>query len=336
MIDQNTDFFAYVNNFAKKEGIESICIFDKYIGKPLVTIGIPTFKRISTLKDALESALSQDCSFSYKVMVLDNNPDREDETEVFMKKYEDNPVVSYYKNSKNLGMGGNWNRIVTLSQSEWVVMLHDDDLIATSFLSDMMKVAVKYNADVVNSSFLFWYEEKGECPKFNFNKEEYKIIQSSLAANFFYNRAGMPTGILWRRSTFIEEGGVNEDYYPSLDWIFNARVSYKHKFLLYQKELTIYRLAINASTKKEALEAYIPINYHFLYYMGKILHFPKWMVDFYVKIEIGNYTNRLGLEYYQLFGKKIRALKRKSIYLRSYIIKASLWYLNWKYYVGKI
>ena len=36
---------------------------------------------------------------------------------------------------KNIGMIGNWNRLYTLARGEWVVMLHDDDLLYNDYLS---------------------------------------------------------------------------------------------------------------------------------------------------------------------------------------------------------
>ena len=42
--------------------------------KPSFTIAIPTYKRISTLSDAIDSALHQEAFKDYERIVVDNNP----------------------------------------------------------------------------------------------------------------------------------------------------------------------------------------------------------------------------------------------------------------------
>ena len=316
-LSQNTDFFAYEDNFKKKESIQSICIYNNRAVDSLVTIGIPTYRRAATLKDSIESAIAQVCDFHYEIIIVDNNPERNDETEVLMNEYKSHPHVSYYKNALNLGMGGNWNRIVELSRTPWVAFLHDDDMIAPSFLKDMINVAKEYNADVVNSGFLFWFENKEEKPQFEFNKTRYPVIRSTLGANFFSNRAGMPTGILCKREVYINEGGVNDAYYPSIDWVFSSNLSEKCTFLLYEKKLTIYRYSMNAMRKKETLEAYIPVNYFFTLYVGNRLDYPKWFVNVYSKMETRFFVSKLGGKRYNLNGMAFKpaSFLGKSFYL---------------------
>lgn len=336
MINQNTDFFAYVDNFAKQSRVNSVCVFDNLEIVPVVTIGIPTYKRALTLREAIDSALKQNFEFCYKILVLDNNPERADETEILMNEYANEPSVCYYKNETNLGMAGNWNRIVSMSNSEWVVFLHDDDLIAPCFLADMLNVAKKYKADVVNSAFLYWYENEQPLPEFHNDKKSYKVIQSSLGANFFYNRAGMPTGILWRRSVYIEEGGVNEAYYPALDWVFNSLLSYKHKFLIYQKGLTIYRYSMNTYLKKETTEAYLPIDYSFRQYIGRLLNYPIWFVNMYSRMQAGLGVSRLGVKSFKMYGKSFRPLGIFSSLIHKIIIKVFNLYYDKRNCIGTI
>ena len=48
-----------------------------------------------------------------------------------------------YKNEKNLGIYGNWNRCLQLARGKWYTMLHDDDLLSNNFLKEMMGVLNK-------------------------------------------------------------------------------------------------------------------------------------------------------------------------------------------------
>ena len=53
------------------------------------------------MKEAVDSALNQIGFDEYDVIVVDNDPDRDDETEKLMLNYN-NPKLSYYKNMKNI------------------------------------------------------------------------------------------------------------------------------------------------------------------------------------------------------------------------------------------
>ena len=140
MVDKNTNFFEIVDNFAKIENIESICVFESNLDFiPKVTIAIPTFNRTDLLKEAIDSALNQINYSNYDVVVVDNNPQRGCETEKLMISYEDSRL-SYYKNRENIQMTGNWNRLFTLAKGEYVVMLHDDDLLFPDFLKECISL----------------------------------------------------------------------------------------------------------------------------------------------------------------------------------------------------
>ena len=59
-VDKNTDFYKYVDCLARTEHIPTTCIFSGTTHQDAdITITIPTFKRIDTLEETLESALNQ-------------------------------------------------------------------------------------------------------------------------------------------------------------------------------------------------------------------------------------------------------------------------------------
>ena len=96
---------------------------------PLVSIVIPTYKRVSTLRETLDSAIRQTGNHNYEILVVDNNPERGDETELLMAEYVSVKNLLYFKNTANIGMAGNWSRCSELAHGEWVVLIHDDDLL---------------------------------------------------------------------------------------------------------------------------------------------------------------------------------------------------------------
>lgn len=122
------------------DGPATLIFGDESRPASLITIAIPTYLRVSTLNDAIASAINQTRFTDYEIIVVDNNPIRNDETETLMEQYRSIPNLRYYKNSRNLGMTGNWNRLYELAKGDWVVMLHDDDMLAPVYLRTIAEV----------------------------------------------------------------------------------------------------------------------------------------------------------------------------------------------------
>ena len=87
------------NIFIELEQIPIIEILNNSVEDTFYTFGIPTYKRSKELDEALTSIYNQKSSIKYNVIVSDNNPMRDDETELMMKsKYGKKDNVFYFKN----------------------------------------------------------------------------------------------------------------------------------------------------------------------------------------------------------------------------------------------
>lgn len=103
---------------------------------PLVSIGIPTVTRLGYLKEAVESALAQTWR-NVEVLVGDDG-DTLDIQEWSLARSRDDPRLTYWRNSRRLGLAGNWNAIVEKASGDFVVLLGDDDRLLPQFVERLL------------------------------------------------------------------------------------------------------------------------------------------------------------------------------------------------------
>ncbi|HYQ03656.1 MAG TPA: glycosyltransferase family 2 protein [Polyangiaceae bacterium] len=106
---------------------------------PVVSICIPTFRRLAYLKEAVRAAQEQTLQ-NIEVLISDDGDSSELKTWCESAVRAD-PRVRYRRNAKNLGLGGNWNECVIAAQGQWLVIQGDDDRLLPSFCETLLQVA---------------------------------------------------------------------------------------------------------------------------------------------------------------------------------------------------
>ena len=256
MADKGTDIFRYVDNFAKIAHVESIPVKKAVLESPLITIAIPTYKRADLLKEAIDSALKQDYDGTYEGLVVDNNPERGDETELLLRSYAAYAHVSYYKNAENVGMFGNWNRLYELAQGTWVVMLHDDDMLCADYLRKMTAV-LEDGCGLIACKYSKLQDGVLGRPKHTSSS----VSPVALIDFAWGNCIGAPVGVLMHRGKVLEQGGFNDVYYPAADYYCFAQMAKAYPAYMVNEQLSIYRMECNASFRTEVLDGFMRANY---------------------------------------------------------------------------
>ena len=300
-------FFEQVDNFSKKKDVDSVKIFENNNPNAIITIAIPTCNRARTLKDAVESALDQKEFEDYCVLVVDDNGIRDDETELFMAQYRSNPRVSYYKNTSNLAMAGNFNRIAELSETELIVILHDDDILSPYYLKKIYPFAVLHDADIITVDTITWEETNEPRPVFEDKTNvSYVRMKPSYMFNFCYC---LPSGMLIRKNVILDEGGFDARLHPSIDYIFLTKAFFKYRAFRHKEKMLIYRWAENVSIKLESQKLFIYIDHYFRIQLGKKLNYPEWYIKFVCKkdaqIRYKRITEDYGPQEIYLEGKRL-------------------------------
>ncbi len=105
-----------------------------------VTVGIPTFNRASWLRQAIASVLSQSHR-DFRLLICDNAS--EDATPETVASFADSRI-DYVRSNENIGMIANLNGVIELAETEFLVLLPDDDLLYPDHLRCTVEVLERY------------------------------------------------------------------------------------------------------------------------------------------------------------------------------------------------
>ena len=103
-----------------------------------VSFCITTYNRLTDLKKAVKSVLEQDGleNINYELLVSDDSTN--DETERYINIVSsENKNIKYLKNA-NKGQFNNLNNVSSHAKYDWIVFLHDDDVLEKDYLSSVL------------------------------------------------------------------------------------------------------------------------------------------------------------------------------------------------------
>ena len=275
-------------NIEKYKEIESELVFGRYSEEvPKVSIVIPTYNRDHLLKEALASALNQDIFEPYEIIVVEDSPEKNSKIEKLIEEIN-SPKIMLYKNKKNLGLFGNWNRCLELARTEWVCMLHDDDILFPNYISTISRTIKENKA----ADFIFYKPLVIDLREKSLDEvyiEPQKSIEKKKVLSQFFMRGDELTGIVgicFKRSIALKIDGFQEEMYPSSDWEFFYKYSKEGEIYKYENyPIALYRFGENESLKPKTIEGFVYKDFEIKKYIIEDLDFKyKSVVKSYLKV----------------------------------------------------
>jgi glycosyltransferase involved in cell wall biosynthesis len=105
-----------------------------------ITIAIPFYRGLELLRRAIQSVLAQSES-AWELWILDDGG--LDDVETLLQQLAD-PRIRFERNLTNLGMAGNWNRCLEIGTAPFVQLLHADDELMPTYVTEMLRVAEEH------------------------------------------------------------------------------------------------------------------------------------------------------------------------------------------------
>jgi hypothetical protein len=113
--------------------------------QPLVSVCIPSYNGARFIAQTVESVLHQTLT-DFELVILDDHSN--DDTLTVLAPFAD-PRMRVVRNPVNLGMGKNWNRVLSLGVGKYVKLLCEDDLLHPECLERQVSILeAKSNASV--------------------------------------------------------------------------------------------------------------------------------------------------------------------------------------------
>jgi glycosyltransferase involved in cell wall biosynthesis len=249
----------------------------------MVSVLMPVYCHSNYFYQALQSIINQDYSLEYEIIIVDNN-DLDNEVNKYQQIVIDfaAPNVFYYRNEKNIGASGNWNRCIELSRAPYVTFCHDDDMLLPITLSRLMflqkttkNMAIFTDANVI--------DKNGNYIKVVSQNKWKRLVQLKdfcrlTLFDSFMRSLGSGVGSLYCKQYLVEIGGYDNEFYPAFDYALNSLYTYRYGAV---------RNSIPVHNCRNSGENCTYLDYpqlaevvrHFRYCMRSKLPYPKWFLN---------------------------------------------------------
>ena len=166
---------------------------------PRVSICIPAYKQLDSLRKSLQSVLLQTYQ-DFEVIVSDDSPDNS--VENLTKEFDFGGKLNYFKNKERLGTPENWNEAMRRAKGEYIKILHHDDYFSTpdslaqyvSLLDDNTDADFAFSGSIGcngNGEVQFFHEQK---------KEQLDLLMADFHNLLGGNIIGAPSATIFKKS----------------------------------------------------------------------------------------------------------------------------------------
>jgi len=180
------------------------------MSEPVVSVLMPTYNYAHYISEAIQSVLDQTYQDFELVIIDDRSSDNTDEV---VKPFLADPRVRYYKNEKNLGLVGNFNKCLEYANGRYIKYLLADDKFDKELLAKFVPV-MDQNPGVslvTSDNYVFGVRSKIRHLPLQGKHKGNEVIFSVLKEGRG-NWIGEPTVVMFRKTALASVGKFSGKY----------------------------------------------------------------------------------------------------------------------------
>lgn len=275
--------------------------------KPLVSVCIPTYNNEDTIEETVSSVLRQTWKNLELVIVDDGSSDRT--CELVTELAAEDKRIRLYRNGKNLGMAGNWNRCLSLCRGDYLKLLCGDDLIHETLLEREVELMERYPEALLVQTDTRFIDIHGKTTGFYRRYRKSGLVDGKEICRFsVFTRdyLGAPLANLIRRSAYEASGGFDSSFVYIIDYDFYMKIACSGMVYILHEPLNSFRIRSDSNTGqvmgggKE--EAYIAEHRRLVEKYASVLGLSPRQVN--LSVAIRRFMSFLGNIYLKIFVKK--------------------------------
>lgn len=201
---------------------------------PLVSVLMPAYNAERYIGVAIESILNQTYK-GYEFVIIDDAST--DSTWPIIQSYvEKDDRIKAYKNSYNLYIAGNRNRLIELAKGQYVVWQDADDISFPNRIKHQLAFMEKHPEVGIVGGYLEFFNEKVVS-----GIRKYALDDQTLRKHIFKFSPVAQPGAMVRKQCFEELGKYDLNFPPAEDIEMSFRIGTRYQFANIQERVIRYR-----------------------------------------------------------------------------------------------
>lgn len=196
-------------------------LVEEHNSEDFVSVIIPTYKRPTNLKNAIESVLNQTYTQIELIIVDDNDPgDAKEETAKVVEYFLKDNRVRYISHDKNINGATARNTGLMASKGKYIGFLDDDDIYLPEKVEFCVKRLKNSSSKIggVYGGYLGWNSKEENISRYKAGDLTEDILTLSFDKNYLHTNT-----VLYKRSALLAINGFDDSFWRHQDLEINVR-----------------------------------------------------------------------------------------------------------------